>query len=119
MSNEIKNGLSFQMIDEVRHGTQQNALKKWYMENYIDPSGFDITWKAFGRCYATTIARQFAAGFLTGDAITAGNIFLQVVAETADYVAVASEYVALADLPGVDKAQVFEPMPQEIYTWQV
>jgi len=42
-----------------------------------------------------------------------------VVAETADYVAVASEYVALADLPGVDKAQVFEPMPQEIYTWQV
>ena len=41
-----------------------------------------------------------------------------VVAETADYVAVASEYVALADLPGVDKARVFEPMPEEIYTWQ-
>jgi methylamine---glutamate N-methyltransferase subunit A len=41
-----------------------------------------------------------------------------VVAETADYVAVASEYVALADLPGVEKAQVFEPMPEEIYTWQ-
>jgi glutamate synthase domain-containing protein 1 len=41
-----------------------------------------------------------------------------VVAETADYVAVASEYVALADLPGVDKADVFEPMPEEIYTWQ-
>jgi glutamate synthase domain-containing protein 1 len=34
-----------------------------------------------------------------------------VVAETADYVAVASEYVALADLPGVEKAKVFEPMP--------
>jgi methylamine---glutamate N-methyltransferase subunit A len=41
-----------------------------------------------------------------------------VVAETADYVAVASEYVALADLPGVDRADVFEPMPEEIYTWQ-
>ncbi|MGN6678749.1 MAG: hypothetical protein ACTHKL_13375 [Streptosporangiaceae bacterium] len=41
-----------------------------------------------------------------------------VVAETADYVAVASEYIALADLPGVDKADVFEPMPEEIYTWQ-
>ncbi len=41
-----------------------------------------------------------------------------VVAETADYVAVASEYVALADLPGVEKAEVFEPMPKEIYTWQ-
>ncbi len=41
-----------------------------------------------------------------------------VVAQTDDYVAVASEYVALADLPGVEKAQVFEPMPEEIYTWQ-
>jgi amidophosphoribosyltransferase len=40
-----------------------------------------------------------------------------VVAETADYVAVASEYVALADLPGVERADVFEPMPEEIYTW--
>jgi glutamate synthase domain-containing protein 1 len=41
-----------------------------------------------------------------------------VVAETADYVAVASEYVALADLPEVEKAKVFEPMPEEIYIWQ-
>ena len=41
-----------------------------------------------------------------------------VVAETADYVAVASEYVALAELPEIDKADVFEPMPEEIYTWQ-
>jgi methylamine---glutamate N-methyltransferase subunit A len=40
-----------------------------------------------------------------------------VIAETADYVAVASEYVALADLPGVEQARVFEPMPEEIYTW--
>ena len=82
-SNEIKNGLTFQMIDEVRHGTQQQALKKWYMENFIDPAGFDITEKAFGNCYASTIARQFGEGFIAGDAITAGNIFLQVVAETA------------------------------------
>jgi glutamate synthase domain-containing protein 1 len=41
-----------------------------------------------------------------------------VVAETADYVAVASEYIALADLPGADNAKVFEPMPEEIYMWQ-
>jgi methylamine---glutamate N-methyltransferase subunit A len=41
-----------------------------------------------------------------------------VVAETADYVAVGSEYIALAALPGIEKADVFEPMPQEIYTWQ-
>lgn len=41
-----------------------------------------------------------------------------VVAETADYVAVASEYVALADLPDVEKAKVFEPMPEEIHIWR-
>ena len=41
-----------------------------------------------------------------------------VVAETADYVAVASEYAALADLPEVEKAKVFEPRPEEIYIWQ-
>ena len=41
-----------------------------------------------------------------------------VVAQTADYVAVASEYVALAHLPGVEKAEVFEPVPEEIYTWE-
>jgi glutamate synthase domain-containing protein 1 len=41
-----------------------------------------------------------------------------VIADTADYVAVASEYVALAGLPEVEKAEVFEPMPEEVWTWQ-
>ncbi len=40
-----------------------------------------------------------------------------VVAETAGYVAVASEYRALAELPGVADADVFEPNPEEVYTW--
>jgi glutamate synthase domain-containing protein 1 len=40
-----------------------------------------------------------------------------VVAETEDYVAVASEYHALAALPGVADATVFEPVPEEVYTW--
>ncbi|MGH8988774.1 MAG: hypothetical protein ACRDXC_09295 [Acidimicrobiales bacterium] len=40
-----------------------------------------------------------------------------VVAETPDYVAVASEYVALAALPGVGAARVFEPMPEELHVW--
>lgn len=41
-----------------------------------------------------------------------------VVAETEDYVAVGSEYIALADLPLIERAEVFEPMPEEIYAWQ-
>lgn len=40
-----------------------------------------------------------------------------VIAETSDYVAMASEYQALARLPGVTSAEVFEPMPEEIYLW--
>ena len=40
-----------------------------------------------------------------------------VIAETADYVAMASEYHALAGLPGITGARVFEPMPEEIHVW--
>ena len=80
---ELRTGFTMQMVDEFRHSTIQMNLKKWYMENYIDPAGFDITEAAFGSCYATTIGRQFAEGFVTGDAITAANIYLTVVAETA------------------------------------
>lgn len=40
-----------------------------------------------------------------------------VVAETQDYVAVGSEYVSLAELPGVEDARVFEPDPEEVYSW--
>ncbi len=40
-----------------------------------------------------------------------------VIAECDDYVAMASEYRALAQLPGVDEATVFEPMPEEIHVW--
>ncbi len=42
-----------------------------------------------------------------------------VVAETDDYVAVGSEFRALAHLPGVAEADVYEPSPQTIYSWAV
>jgi len=80
---DLRTGFTMQMVDEFRHSTIQMNLKKWYMENYIDPAGFDITEAAFGKCYATTIGRQFGEAFITGDAITSANIYLQVVAETA------------------------------------
>jgi amidophosphoribosyltransferase len=41
------------------------------------------------------------------------------VAETDDYVAIASEFRSLAKLPDVKNAKLFEPMPQELYVWQV
>ena len=42
-----------------------------------------------------------------------------VVAETDDYVAVGSEFRALAHLPGVAEANVYEPAPRVIYSWSV
>jgi asparagine synthetase B (glutamine-hydrolysing) len=41
-----------------------------------------------------------------------------VVAETEDYVAVASEFRSLAHLPGIETADVYEPLPEQIYSWQ-
>jgi methylamine---glutamate N-methyltransferase subunit A len=41
-----------------------------------------------------------------------------VVAETEDYVAIASEFRSLAHLPGVRHANVFEPLPEEVYAWK-
>ncbi len=42
-----------------------------------------------------------------------------VVAETDDYVAISSEYRALAHLPGINQARIFEPLPERIYSWNV
>lgn len=41
-----------------------------------------------------------------------------IVAETDDYVAISSEYRSLAKLPDVKHANVFEPVPEEIYVWR-
>lgn len=41
-----------------------------------------------------------------------------IMAETDDYVAFGTEYRALAVLPGIEKARVFEPEPATVYTWE-
>ena len=41
-----------------------------------------------------------------------------VIAETADWVAMASEYRALSGLPGVGAAKIWEPEPEVVYAWQ-
>lgn len=42
-----------------------------------------------------------------------------VVAETDEYVAIASEFRSLAHLPQIAHAQIFEPKPEEIYRWRI
>lgn len=41
-----------------------------------------------------------------------------VIAETDDWVAMGSEYRALAGLPGVENARIWEPEPEVVYAWQ-
>ena len=40
-------------------------------------------------------------------------------AETDDWVALASEYRALTDLPGIETATIWEPKPATVYSWFV
>lgn len=40
-----------------------------------------------------------------------------IIAETSRWVAMASEYRALAHLPGIETARIFEPEPEEVYVW--
>ena len=40
-----------------------------------------------------------------------------VIAETDDWVAMASEYRALSGLPGVERASIWEPEPEVVYAW--
>jgi len=40
-----------------------------------------------------------------------------VIAETPDWVAMASEYRALVGLPGIEAARVYEPEPEQVYAW--
>lgn len=41
-----------------------------------------------------------------------------IIAETPRWVAMASEYRALAQLPGIAGAHIFEPEPERVYVWQ-
>ena len=61
----------------------------------------------------------FIAGTKNGFALLRDEIACKpaVVAETKDYVAVASEFQAMAHLPNVNDAKIFEPKPGVVYHW--
>lgn len=61
----------------------------------------------------------FAVGTADGFAVLRDPIACKpaVMAETDDWVAMASEYRALAVLPGAADAQVWEPEPARVYAW--
>jgi glutamate synthase domain-containing protein 1 len=61
----------------------------------------------------------FAVGTRDGFAVLRDPIACKhaVLAETDDWVAMATEYRAIAKLPGADKATIWEPAPAQVYSW--
>ncbi|MCA9005300.1 MAG: hypothetical protein KDA70_08490 [Planctomycetaceae bacterium] len=77
---------------------------------------------------AIEVAQAELDGFYTFLMATADKMVLvrdafackpAVVAETDDYVAVSSEFRSLAHLPDIKHAHVYEPAPEQIYSWSV
>ncbi len=62
----------------------------------------------------------FAVGTADGFAVLRDPIACKpaVLAETEDWVAMASEYRAIAVLPGAESAEVWEPEPARVYSWE-
>jgi glutamate synthase domain-containing protein 1 len=62
----------------------------------------------------------FAVGTRDGFAVLRDPIACKpaVLAETDDWVAMASEYRAIAHLPGAERATVWEPSPGQVYLWE-
>ncbi|MEW6445788.1 MAG: class II glutamine amidotransferase [Pseudomonadota bacterium] len=62
----------------------------------------------------------FAIGTRDGFAVIRDPIACKpaILAETDDYVAMASEYQALSSLPGIERARVWEPEPATLYIWE-
>tara|TARA_Y100000768_G_scaffold382159_1_gene362024 strand:- start:15 stop:899 length:885 start_codon:yes stop_codon:yes gene_type:complete len=61
----------------------------------------------------------FITGTRKGFAVLRDEIACKpaVIAETDDYVAIASEFQAMAHLPNVNNAKIFEPEPGVVYSW--
>ena len=88
----------------ISNGLSNNkSLKETLMDGLKDLDGF----------------YTFISGTKNGMAIVRDEIACKpaVVAETNDYVAIASEFQAMAHLPGVNNAKIFEPDPGLVYSW--
>ncbi len=109
--NLIKKGKKFDSLNdtEVAAGyisqklSENKSMKKTLEECLTNLDGF----------------YTFIAGTIKGFAVLRDEIACKpaVIAENSDYVAVASEFQAMAHLPNVNKAKIYEPKPGVVYTW--
>ena len=107
----MKNGLEFKSLNdtEVAAGYISNSLKNKKSLKDTLTSGL----KDLDGFYT------FITGTRNGFAVLRDEIACKpaVIAETSDYVAIASEFQAMAHLPNVNKADIYEPKPGVVYSW--
>lgn len=123
----VHNG-SLSNHNRLRENLKREGME-FQTENDTEVAAAYMTWKLRqGASLKETLqdALQDLDGFYTflvgthdGFAVVRDPIACKhaVIAENDDYVAMATEYRAIAHLPGADKAKIWEPEPVKIYTW--
>ncbi|KWW99077.1 methane monooxygenase [Carbonactinospora thermoautotrophica] len=66
---ELRQGYHAQMMDEVRHTQLEMALRDYYVKNWQDPAGWDITQKALYQHPGGLVSIALFQNFNTGDLI--------------------------------------------------
>jgi glutamate synthase domain-containing protein 1 len=123
----VHNG-SLSNHNRLRQELQRHGLK-FKTENDTEVAAAYFTWQLRnGKGLKETLIEgvkdldgfyTFCIGTADGFAVVRDPIACKpaVLAETEDWVAMATEYRAIAHLPGADEAKIWEPAPQTIYTW--
>jgi glutamate synthase domain-containing protein 1 len=107
----IRHGLSFQTDNDSEVAA---GFLTWKMrEGASLQQAMDAALDALDGFYTFVIGTESGFGVLR-DPIACKPA---VMAETRDWVAFGTEYRALADLPGVEHAKVWEPEPARVYFW--
>jgi glutamate synthase domain-containing protein 1 len=113
----------------LRDWLKRHAGMRFQTENDTEVAAAYLTWRlAEGDGLREALGHAlrdldgfytFAIGTRDGFAVLRDPIACKpaVLAETDDWVAMASEYRSLAHLPGVENAKVWEPAPATIYAW--
>ena len=112
-----------------RQWLRKNAKIEFQTENDTEVAAAYLTWKlreghSLSQALESSLTDldgfyTFVAGTADGFAVLRDPIACKpaVMAETDDWVAFGSEFRALANLPGVEKARVWEPEPAIVYSW--
>ena len=106
-----KNGVKFNSENDTEvaagyisnHLSKKKSLKDTLNDGLKDLDGF----------------YTFITGTRKGFAVLRDEIACKpaVIAETNEYVAIASEFQAMAHLPKINNAKIFEPEPGQVYSW--